>query len=476
LLFNSFTYLAFLIIVVPLYYLVPKKFKTSFLLLCSYLFYAYWDWRFCSLVALATIVVYVCGKLIYKYRDTSKKKLYLIVALVINLGILGVFKYYNFFIDSFNGAFSGLGMNLDKLHMTLILPIGISFYTFQSLTYTFGIYYDEMEPSDSFLNVALFVSFFPQLFAGPIERAKNILPQLKNLPSFNINMFKEGLVLITLGMFKKVLIGDTCGKIVNQIFAEPQYYASIELIMGIILYFVQIYADFSGYTNMARGTAKLLGINIMENFEQPYLSKSMAEFWRRWHISLSSWLRDYLFTPFSIATRNWGKFSVVLGLILTFTIVGLWHGAGWTYVFWGFFHGFLISFGFITQKSRASLYKKLGFYKTKLHGIAQVLITIFFVLISFIFFRSETFGEAFYIMKHIVQWQPGDYTIRVILIMISYLFVSFSLDFLEIHYKDHAFLAKIQPAYMYGICLTLWGVMFAYMMQSIPIPFVYFQF
>ncbi|MFI5206019.1 MAG: MBOAT family O-acyltransferase, partial [Candidatus Paceibacterales bacterium] len=332
------------------------------MLVCSYLFYAYWDWRFCSLVALATIVVFFCGKLIYKHRETGKKKRYLIVSLVINLGILGLFKYYNFFIDSFNGAFSVMGLNLDKLHMTLILPLGISFYTFQSLTYVFGIYYDEMEPSDSFLNVALFVSFFPQLFAGPIERAKNILPQLKSIGAFNGAMFKEGLVLITLGIFKKVLIGDTCGRIVNQVFAEPQYYASIELIMGVVLYFVQIYADFSGYTNMARGTAKLLGINIMENFEQPYLTNSIAEFWRRWHISLSSWLRDYLFTPFAIATRNWGKYSVVIALIFTFTIVGLWHGAGWTFMFWGFLQGFFISFSFVTQKARISFYKKIGLY------------------------------------------------------------------------------------------------------------------
>ncbi len=472
-LFNSFTYLSFILIVIPVYYLLPWRLKNVFLLLCSYLFYAYWDWRFCSLVALTTLTVYLCGKFIYSTQNRNRKKLLLYISLIINLGVLAVFKYFNFFVESFDSAFSVFGGNLDWLHLNLILPIGISFYTFQALTYVIDIYRGDSEPSDSVIDVALFVSFFPQILSGPIERARNILPQLKTERKFDPELMKEGLVLITLGMFKKVIIGDTAARVINQIYAEPSYYASIELIMAVVLFTIQIYADFSGYTNIARGTAKMLGINIMENFEQPYFSESMTEFWRRWHISLSTYIRDYVYTPLSISTRNWGKFSVAFSLFTTFVLVGLWHGAGWTFIIFGALHGIVLVYEAFSRKFRKNLSQK---FPSFLYNRLCMLLLLCYVTFTFVFFRAESVSDAFFIMGRILQWHESDFLVRVLLIMTSYIVISFSLDLLEIKYKTHAYLLKFNTPYMLGISAAMWAVIVPYMLQSTPMPFVYFQF
>jgi alginate O-acetyltransferase complex protein AlgI len=473
LLFNSFTYLSFLVLLVPVYYLLPFRFKNTFLLICSYLFYAYWDWRFCSLLAITTISVYICGKYIFTSRDKKKKRIILIICLIINLGILGLFKYYNFFIDSFNSAFSVFGANLDWLHLNLILPVGISFYTFQALTYVIDLYRGEIKPEISIINFSLFVSFFPQLLSGPIERAKNILPQLSAPRKFDTMQLKEGLILITLGMFKKVIIGDSAARIINQIYAEPSYYASIEILMAIVLFTIQIYADFSGYTNIARGTAKMLGINIMENFEQPYFSQSMTEFWRRWHISLSTYLRDYLYTPLSISTRNWGKFSVAFSLFITFLLVGLWHGAGWTFVVFGAMHGAALVYEALSRKFRKKLSKKINPF---IYNKLCLLLVLGYVTLSFIFFRAGSVNDAFFIINSLFSGQESDFVFRILMIITAYIVITYSLDLLEIRYKTHAYLIKFQQPYVLGISLAMWAVIIPYMMQSTPMPFVYFQF
>lgn len=472
-LFNSFTYLSFLILIVPVYYLLPLRFKNLFLLICSYLFYAYWDWRFCSLLAITTISVYICGKYIFISRDKKKKRIILIICLIINLGILVLFKYYNFFIDSFNSAFSVFGGNLDWLHLNLILPVGISFYTFQALTYVIDLYRGEIKPERSVINFSLFVSFFPQLLSGPIERAKNILPQLSTPRKFDSAQLKEGLVLITLGMFKKVIIGDSAARMINQIYAEPSYYASIEILMAIVLFTIQIYADFSGYTNIARGTAKILGINIMENFEQPYFSQSVTEFWRRWHISLSTYLRDYLYTPLSISTRHWGKFSVAFSLFTTFLLVGLWHGAGWTFVIFGALHGAALVYEALSRKFRKKLSKKINPF---IYNKLCLLLVLGYVTLSFIFFRANSVNDAFFIINSLFSGQESDFVFRILTIITAYLVISYSLDMLEIRYKTHAYLMKFQQPYALGISLAMWAVIIPYMLQSTPMPFVYFQF
>jgi D-alanyl-lipoteichoic acid acyltransferase DltB (MBOAT superfamily) len=365
------------------------------------------------------------------------------------------------------------GGNLDWLHLNLILPIGISFYTFQALTYVIDIYRGDAEPSDSIIDVALFVSFFPQLLAGPIERAKNILPQLKSIRKFDTGMFKEGFVLITIGMFKKVILGDTAGKVVNQIFADPSYYASIELIMGIVLFTIQIYVDFSGYTNIARGTAKMLGIDIMENFEQPYFSQSITEFWRRWHISLSTYLKDYLYTPLAISTRHWGKFSIAFSLFVTFVLAGVWHGAGWTFILFGALHGIGLVYEALSRKFRKKLNQK---FPPSLYNKFCMMLALCYVTFTLIFFRSDSINDAFFLMGRILSWHESDFFLRVLLIIAAYVAVSFSLDLLEIKYKTHAFLLKLDNSYMFGISFAMWTVVIPYMLQSSPMPFVYFQF
>ena len=266
-----------------MYYLLPTRFKKVLLLISSYSFYAYWDWRFISLLIISTSVDYLIGKKIYHSKKDFKKTL-LTLSLTVNLGILMIFKYYDFFVDSFSVIAEQFGSNLDYLHLNIILPVGISFYTFQTLSYTIDIYRQKIKPVDSFIDFAVFVAFFPQLVAGPIERAKNLLPQIKKLVNPTNNQINQGIVLIVTGLFTKVMIGDTTGRIVDQIFLNPSIYNSPELIFALILFSIQIYADFSGYSSIARGVAKLLGIELMINFQQPYLSSNITEFWRRWHI------------------------------------------------------------------------------------------------------------------------------------------------------------------------------------------------
>lgn len=351
-LFNSIIFFVFLGIVIPVYYMLPKKTsKHVFLVLASYFFYGYWDWRFCSLLLLSTVIDFFIAKSLQKSDDDKRRKLLLSLSLFSNLGILFFFKYFNFFIDSFKSISSDLGVELDFLHLNIILPVGISFYTFQTLSYTIDVYRKKLKPTTNFIDFALFVSFFPQLVAGPIERASNLLPQLARRNKVKVEQIKQGVVLIVTGLFRKVMIGDTSGRYVDHIFGNIEMYKSSEVIAALILFSIQIYADFSGYSKIARGTAKLLGIELMKNFEQPYLSTNITEFWRRWHISLSSWLKDYLY--FSLGGNRKGKMKMYRNLMLTMLLGGLWHGASWNFVIWGGLHGvYLIIHKLILKKRK----------------------------------------------------------------------------------------------------------------------------
>ncbi len=474
--FNSFIYIFFLIIVIPLYYLIPDRYRNIFLLSISYIFYAYSDVRFIGLLLVITITTFVSGRKIYESKERSSKKIYLIIALIINLSILGVFKYFNFFIDSTSNLLSAFGYNLDYVHLKLILPLGISFYTFQALTYVFDIYYQTLIPTKSFINFSLFVAFFPTLTAGPIERAKRLIPQFEKKIKFSKDNFKEGITLISMGMFRKVLIGDTCGRIVDHIFATPNYFLSIELIMAVLLYSLQIYNDFAGYSDIARGTAKLLGIDIMDNFNQPYFSKSIAEFWRRWHISLSNWLRDYLFIPLQLKYRKLKKWGNVLAISITFLLCGLWHGASWTFVFWGFLHGLFMSFSVIVNKQRQLVYKKFDLLYSKPFEYAKVFFTFILLSMSWIFFRANSFNEAFYFFQHIFIWNGTEFTLRIILIISTFYLVTFFIDFLEQHYRTHSFLLKLNNNFRYAFLLVNWVIILMYLFTSKQLPFVYSKF
>ena len=465
----------FLAIVVPIYYYSKAPFRKVFLLAFSYFFYGYWDYRFCSLLLLSTVIDYFTGKYIWLSNDSKVRKKLLLVSLFSNLGILGFFKYFNFFIGSFDNITNLFGYNLDYLHLNIILPVGISFYTFQTLTYTIDIYRREIKPVNSFIDFALYVSFFPQLVAGPIERAKNLLPQISKMPTPTLMQFKQGFVLITIGMFKKVLIGDTTGRIVDQIFTQPQYYASSELLMGLILFSVQIYADFSGYSSIARGTAKWLGIELMENFNQPYLSSNITEFWRRWHISLSTWLKDYLYI--SLGGNRKGNLRTYINLMITMLLGGLWHGASWTFVVWGGLHGiYLTIHKFIIGNKKINISYKFDSYKGFGKFILKVFAVNLLVLVTWLFFRAKTFGDATYFINRFINWESGKFDTRVIMITLSFSIVILLIDVFEYYFKDHEFLLRLKAEYRYGFAIVCWVMILLYMFQATPMPFIYFQF
>jgi len=474
-LFNSYIFLVFLILVIPTYYFLNSKWRKILILVGSYFFYGYWDYRFCSLLLISTVIDFYTGKYLFITDNLKKRRILLSISLISNLGILGFFKYFNFFIHSFEAAFSNLGLQLDFLHLNIILPVGISFYTFQTLTYTIDIYRKEIKPTKNFIDFANYVAFFPQLVAGPIERAKHLLPQVAALPTPTLEQFKQGFVLITIGMFKKVLIGDTTGRIVDQIFAQPQYYASSELLMGLILFSIQIYADFSGYSSIARGTAKWLGIDLMENFNQPYLSANITEFWRRWHISLSSWLRDYLYIP--LGGNRKGVSRTYINLMITMLLGGLWHGANWTFVVWGGLHGLFLSVHKFFLKDR-KISDRYSFSNSKglVAFLLKVVLTNFLVLITWLFFRAKSFNEAFYFLKRFFEWTSSSLDGRVLLIIFSFSFITVLIDVFEYYYGDHEFLLKFRKEYILGFSVVTWFVILLYMFQATPMPFIYFQF
>ena len=338
-LFNSFTFFVFLPIVFALYWFVLRtklKAQNALILVASYVFYSWWDWRFLSLILFSTLLDFYLGKALGKSNSKKRSKSLLWTSLLVNLGFLGIFKYFNFFIDSWVEAWGGLGVDLELSTLSIILPVGISFYTFQTLSYTIDVYRKELQPTHSLLNFAAYVAFFPQLVAGPIERATRLLPQFRQARTFSYQVAKSGVYLIIWGLFKKVVIADNCAFFVNQIFDNPDNFSSAELGLGAVLFAFQIYGDFSGYSDIAIGTARLFGFQLMTNFAFPYFSRDIAEFWRRWHISLSTWFRDYLYIP--LGGSRVRRSLQVRNVLIIFLVSGFWHGANWTFIIWGALH------------------------------------------------------------------------------------------------------------------------------------------
>ncbi len=322
------------------YVLLPHKPQNRFLLVASYVFYGFWDWRFLGLILFSTVVDYLIGLKLFREDNPRMRKLFLWLSLCTNLGLLGVFKYFNFFVDTFADLLTQIGMSTNPTTLSIILPVGISFYTFQTLSYTIDIYRREIRPTTDFLDYALFVAFFPQLVAGPIERAKNLLPNIITPRQLSWESFERGLGLCLIGLIKKVAIADAIAPSVDAIFASPNP-TQLDVIFASWLFAIQIYCDFSGYTDIARGSAKALGFNLVRNFAQPYFVTNPRDFWRRWHISLSSWLRDYLYT--SLGGNRRGRFRTHLNIFATMLLGGLWHGAAWNFIFWGAYQGGVLS-------------------------------------------------------------------------------------------------------------------------------------
>jgi len=396
-LFNSIDFAIFFPIIFILYWFVINKklkYQNLLILTASYIFYGWWDWRFLSLIFISSIVDYCVGLRLNKIDDKKKRKILLAISLLANLGLLGFFKYYNFFIHSLIDSFAVMGITLHKSSLNIILPVGISFYTFQTLSYTIDIYRKKLKPTKDIIAFFAFVSFFPQLVAGPIERAKNLLPQFMRKRTFIYEDAKDGLRHVLWGLFKKIVIADTCAIYADKIFSTYDTANGSMLVIGILCFAVQIYSDFSGYSDIAIGTARLLGFNIMRNFAYPYFSRDIAEFWRRWHISLSTWFRDYVYIP--IGGSRCGKLQRIRNIIITFTVSGLWHGANWTFVAWGFLNGiYYIPIMLLNKQKSHSGQVAEGKLFPNIREIIQVASTFFLTLIAWVFFRAPNIKTAF---------------------------------------------------------------------------------
>ena len=400
-LFNSVSFLIFLPTVFILYWFVTKDLKSQNLLLLvsSYFFYACWDWRFLFLLIFSTALDYFTGIKMYEAKNLKLKKFWFWLSVCVNLGFLGVFKYYNFFATSFAEALSHVGLHLNPWTLKVILPVGISFYTFHGLSYVIDIYKNRIKAEKNFIEYAVFVSFFPLLVAGPIERATHLLPQIKKERKFDYSKAVDGLRQILWGLFKKIVIADQCAVYANLIFNNPAEYSGSTHVLGALFFTFQIYCDFSGYSDIAIGAARLLGIDLLRNFAFPYFSRDIAEFWRRWHISLSSWFRDYLYIP--LGGSKVGTWMKIRNTFIIFLVSGFWHGANWTFIAWGFLNALYIMPSIILRRNRNNLdIVAQGRYFPTLKEVVSMGITFSLTVFAWIFFRSENISAAFsYIRK-----------------------------------------------------------------------------
>jgi alginate O-acetyltransferase complex protein AlgI len=404
LLFNSLEFFLFLPVIFLLYWFVfSKSIKLQNLLVlsASYFFYGWWSWKFLCLLALSTLLDYLFGFWVSS-TDKTKAKFFLWLSIINNLGILGIFKYFDFFSLQFAEGFEWLGWHTNPILLNVALPIGISFYTFHGMSYVFDIYRKKQKPVSDFVDYAVFVSFFPLLVAGPIERANHLLPQVQKSRFFNYTQAVEGCRLILWGLFKKIVIADSLAGIVDNIFDHYTDYSGASLVLGAIAFSFQIYGDFSGYSDIALGTAKLFGFELLSNFKFPYFSRDIAEFWRRWHISLSSWFKDYLYIP--LGGSKEGKLKAVRNTFIIFLVSGFWHGANWNFVAWGFIHacGFLPLL--LMNRNRKHITDVVAENKLlpSIKELWQIVTTFVFVTLAWIFFRADNINHAFSYIKSLV--------------------------------------------------------------------------
>ncbi|WP_438712208.1 MBOAT family O-acyltransferase [Aquimarina muelleri] len=469
-LFNSIEFLLFFPIVFLLYWFVfnkKLKYQNILLLVVSYIFYGWWDWRFLSLILFSSFVDYFTGLKIHSSENEKERKRWLILSLISNLGLLGVFKYYNFFAASFYDLMLGFGWQVDDLTLHIILPVGISFYTFQTLSYTIDIYRKEFKPTKDIISFFTYISFFPQLVAGPIERASNLLPQMEVKRAFKQKWFNDGVFQILIGLFRKIVIADNLGAYVDTIYNNSEIHNSSSLIIATIFYAFQIYYDFAGYSDIAIGSAKLLGFKFNQNFNLPYFSKSITEFWRRWHMSLSFWLRDYLYI--SLGGNRKGVIITYRNLMITMLLGGLWHGSSWNFVVWGAIHGVVLS----CEKFVFS-YKK-----TPTFGFIGYITTFLIVLLSWVFFRAKDLSTSVLIIKKIVNFDflmpfigdANNVTISIVMLMIGICF-DFFLHKNKFNLED---LGSTFGEFKFVLLSTL-IIILLILFYSTSNNFIYFQF
>ncbi|MFT7613636.1 MAG: alginate O-acetyltransferase complex protein AlgI [Parvicellaceae bacterium] len=476
--FNSIDFGIFLPIVFTIYWLLRKaniKVQNGLLVIASYFFYGCWDWRFLALILFSTIVDYLVGLGLSKQEDKTKRKLLLWLSIIVNLGFLGFFKYFNFFLDSFTSAFSFFGSEISGSSLDIILPVGISFYTFQTLSYSIDVYRKKLQPTTDILAFSAFVSFFPQLVAGPIERATNLLPQFMEKRSFNYARAVDGMRQILWGLFKKIVIADNCAAYANEIFNNSANYSGSTLVMGVLFFSFQIYGDFSGYSDIAIGVSRLFGFDLKRNFAFPYFSRNIGEFWRRWHISLSTWFRDYLYIPLGGSRGStWVK---IRNTFIIFIVSGFWHGSNWTFIAWGFLHALFFLPLILTKGNRKHLdVVSAGKHFPSFKNVALMLLTFMMTSFAWIFFRAESLDHAFSYILNIHSWSlfsmPEVLPKTLIVILVVFMIVEwlgreqeFAIEKLGINWKW-----PFRYAMYYGLILVM--VLFGGEVQQ----FIYFQF
>lgn len=477
-LFNSIDFALFLPIVFALYWLLNRfhvRYQNALIVAASYVFYGWWDWRFLSLILFSTIVDFTIGIRLENAKKPGLRKALLWTSILVNLGFLGFFKYYNFFLDNFVEVFTFFGASFSAQSLNIILPVGISFYTFQTLSYTIDVYKGNLKPTRNFISFAAFVSFFPQLVAGPIERATNLLPQFYKHRKFEYNKAVDGMRQILWGMFKKVVIADNCAEYANMIFNNSADHSGSTLVLGAVFFTFQIYGDFSGYSDIAIGVSRLFGFDLMKNFAFPYFSRDIAEFWRRWHISLSTWFRDYLYIP--IGGSRGGKWMQVRNTFVIFIVSGFWHGANWTFIVWGALNALYFLPLLLLQKNRSNM-DIIG--KGRLFPQAKEIFgmigTFLLTILAWIFFRADNVSHALTYIGDI--FSSSLFSLPSILPKLTLALLAFFLliEWLgrEGEFATNKFLLKQPRAIRWGFYLLI--VVMIALFSGKQQEFIYFQF
>jgi D-alanyl-lipoteichoic acid acyltransferase DltB (MBOAT superfamily) len=475
-LFNSWAFLVFFVIVYILYLNLRHRGQNLLLLAASYVFYGWWDWRFTGLMLVSTVSDYVCALAIEHAPTARRRKAWLIVSVSTHLAMLGFFKYYNFFVETAETALRAAGVPAEMLHLDIVLPVGISFYTFQSMTYTIGVYRRELAATRHFLDLALFVSFFPQLMAGPIERARHFLPQvLTPRRALTPGDLEAGLYLIGWGLFKKLIVGDGCAHLVNTVFGNHTAFSGMDHLVAVYAFAFQIYGDFSGYSDMAIGLARLMGFDLSRNFDLPYFARNPSDFWRRWHISLSTWLRDYLYVP--LGGSRGSRLMTYRNLMLTMVLGGLWHGAKWTMVVWGAYHGLaLVIHRVITTVRPAPPADRDPW------PVGKMVLMFHVTCLGWLFFRADSLGQAGAMLTGILtDFRPSDWTAPAFLtlVQLTWLLVVYQV---AQHLTGDGWLAlRWVPAKRFAFLLAVgYSAAFYWMLNRSLVtsgqPFIYFQF
>ena len=468
--FNSFEYAVLLTVVLALYWCMGRRGQNGLLLAASYLFYGWWDWRFLPLIWASTAVDFLVARAMGREDRETRRRVLLATSIAVNLGVLAFFKYFGFFVDSAVGILTRLGFETAGPTLQIILPIGISFYTFQTMSYTFDVYRRRLEPSSDPLSFAVYVAFFPQLVAGPIERARRLLPQFENVREpIDRSRLSSGLTLIFIGLVKKVAIADALAPLVEDVFSRSASAGWMELTAGALAFAIQIYGDFSGYSSIARGSARLLGIDLMRNFEQPYLSRNITDFWRTWHISLSTWLRDYLYVPLG---GNRGRtVTTIRNVMITMLLGGLWHGAAWTFVVWGGLHGAYLAVHRVVRPVRTRSATDM----IRPRDVPAVLSTFALVTLTWILFRAATFGDAIDYLTGLFSFRSGPLPIDALALLLPAIAAILVLDLAQRASGNHAVILS-WPYPLRGLAYGLGAVALIVFSGQAAVPFLYFQF